>query len=343
MDRLGPEETQSLAEIQRVRDDLEQCVQARPDAQALCCLAHLDLQCYRLRVYERFCRQVPAETDRNALWRATRPTVLHGRIQQYAAAGDVRSLERIRSEPAVADHLLPALRRLVLARRACPLLPQVHLLIAELGVLASEPAENQIHLTRAKCVGPAQASLALESGILEFQAGRTAEAIDSWRRCLALDADQLPEIARRVRAMGKVAEVLPNVLPDSPETLVRVARDDRMIGSDASLRAKLLDQAAAAIDRSGYSEAERCYWRGAIGSLREDPAAIDEYLRAVKLDPQNLIWRYELAGLLQGRGRWTEAHEQARFCAMMEPTNAKYRSLLKQVGRARIAAGDDVR
>jgi tetratricopeptide (TPR) repeat protein len=345
MDRLGPEGYESPGQVRQVLGELERSISRRPDdAQALCCLAHLDIQLYRLKVLDRFSQQVSAQADRVALWRATLPLVLHGRIQQYAGAGDFDSIARIRDEPVVADHLLPALERLVLSRRACPLLPDVHLLIAELGVLASPPGDNQIHLARAALVAPAKPSVAFESGIADFQAGRSEQAIASWRECLALDGKQLPEIARRLRIMGKMRETLGRVLPDSPELLIRAAEDERITGFSPALRAELLDRAAMLLQRSGYPEDERRYLLGAICALRgQEEEAIADYWRAVELSPRNLVWRYELALLLKRERRLAEAHEQARYCAVMEPASEKYQALLEEINRTRIAAGEDSR
>ncbi len=344
MDRLGPEGWRSAADVQRTAESLERSLRSRPDdAQALCCLAHLDIQRYRLEVYERFCRQVSAEANRESLWNATLPAVMHGRMQRYARVGDSRSIERIRRDSAVEEHLVPALRRLVQSRRACPLLPDVHLLIAQLSVLASDPAENDIHLVRAKQAAPAVPGVAYESGALEFQAGRTEQAADSWQRCLALDASELPEIVRHLRMMGKMPVLLNRVLPDSPELLIRVARNDKITGS-AATRAAILDRASSLVEGNGYAEDEREHLRGAICALRgENAAAVDNYSRAVQLCPENLPWRYELALLLKQEKRLAEAHKQARYCVLMDPASGKYQKLLEEISRTRIASGEVLR
>lgn len=342
-DRLGAEQRRSPAEIQRVRQELEEAIEQRSDdAQALCCLAHLDIQLYRLDVYEKACRQVSDPAARNALWKGTSPLVLHGRVQQYALGGDRRSRERVVANPAVANRLLPAVEQLIESRRSCPLLPQVHLLVAELGVLISDPAQNGIHLERAARSAPASPGVALETGVADFQAGRTQAAIRHWRDCLALNPGRFPEIVRRLQIAGAGPELFLGVLPESPELWILAAQTPAITGLTANFRAALLDRAVALTARSGLPEGDRQFLLGTVSALRgNQAAAIDFLLRAVEAAPQNLAWRHELAVLLKGANRLAEAHQQARYCAAMEPANRQYQKLLEEINRTRVAMGVD--
>jgi len=67
--------------------------------------------------------------------------------------------------------------------------------------------------------------------------------------------------------------------------------------------------------------------------------AATEGQRAVRLQPRQLPWRYELALLLKSQGRLDEAHEHARVCAMLNPSRREYRQLLEQINLARLTSG----
>ena len=57
---------------------------------------------------------------------------------------------------------------------------------------------------------------------------------------------------------------------------------------------------------------------------------------ALLMQPHETSWRYELAVALQRAGRFAEAQEQARVCVRMEPDNAQYAALLREVVRAQL-------
>lgn len=336
-DRLGPEARRSATTLQEAIGTVEQAIRRRPDdAQGLCYLASLQIQAYRVEAFAQYCRSARPGTDRDELWKATRPPLVHARVQQLARAGLVGTVEALRNEPVVAHHLLPALDALIRARRACPMVPQVHLAIAHLSVLASPPAENQVHLDRAERTAPSQPELAFQCGLLAFQAGRMDRALASWRRSLGSSRAYLEPILERVNEEPDLLGNLEKLLPDSPALLIHLAQKQYRASHHAGVRSWLLGRAAESIERSSHSEAEKHYYRAMVSSLRGDyGGAIDGYARALRLDSRNTRWRYELALLLQQAGRLEEAHQEAKFCVHSEPANRDYRKLLEEINYAR--------
>jgi tetratricopeptide (TPR) repeat protein len=244
----------------------------------------------------------------------------------------VDSLKRLQGDPLVQENLVPALRHLVLARRACPLLPRVHFLIGQLCVLVTEPGSGQIHGDRAKQVASWQPDLLYECGLMEYRAGRLDTAMESWRRSLTLGDNHLPEILRWIGPRLGEPGAAEKLLPGSPALLVRLAGHQFAPASQAGIRNALLERASVLTDEEPMPADERSHLQGAILALQgRTPDAIDRYRRATALRPQEPRWRYELALLLRQEGKFAEAHEQARLCAGMEPANKEYLSLLRTI------------
>ena len=91
-----------------------------------------------------------AGTSESALWSATDTTHLHGWLQQLLAQQRTAEAAAVRQSPPVLENLPHALAHLRLARGLCPLLPDVHLLLAQLTVLEPSYADNQKDLQRVR-------------------------------------------------------------------------------------------------------------------------------------------------------------------------------------------------
>ncbi len=337
VDSLTPEARLSLAPLGEAVRRLDETLQQRPDdALGLCCLASLQIQLYRVGALERLRREAGSGADHAALWQGTLPLVVHARAQQLARASLDRTLQRLRNQPVIAENLVPAMKSLVRARRACPLLPQVHLAIAQLSVLVSAPADNQVHLDRAQETSPCQADVAFQCGLLAYQAGRMDTALASWRDSLTRRPSHLREILQLVNSEPDLPGNLEKLLPDSPMLLIQLAREQYLGDRYARLRSRLLERAAESTENKEYSEAERHHVKGMVFALRNRfTEAIESYSRAVELRRENARWRYELALLLQREGRLEQAHEEAKYCFRSDPANGDYRKLLEEINHTR--------
>jgi tetratricopeptide (TPR) repeat protein len=307
------------------------------DAEAQYRMARLWIHLYRLRAFRQLREEdVPVANDAG-LWQLTLPAVVHGRAHDFARR-DLRSeLERLRSEPVVRDHLLHALRHLVLARRGCPLLPDVHLMTGALSVLAAEPADDLIHFERVRRLAPADPDLLFRCGVLETSAGRRDAAYGSWRKSLALSPRYLGEILQIADPHMARRQTIETLLPESPTLLIRLARE-RYAGSErADVREALVQRAEHLIEQGRLPEDERCYLRGSALALKElYPQAIANYSRAVALRVRETGWRYELALALKRQGMLGDAWEQARLCVRMKPDKLEYRTLLEEINHLRL-------
>ena len=327
------------------RTDLDRMAHAQrdypDDAEAHYRMSQLWLGLYQSLTLEQLHRNKISASD-EALWRQTSPLAFHGRAWVYARLGQTAALESLRTYPIVRYNLVPALEQAMLANQASPVLAGAHLLVAELGAVATAPSEDRIWIAWARRLAPASADVRLCCGTLEVQAGRLDAGCADWRKALDLDpklCGKVLPLALRFLGLDRMVET---VLPESPQRLVELARKQYGAPEQAEIRRKIARRADGLLNRAGLTDAETAYLRGSIAVLEEDyPRAIRNYRRAVTLRGTNLSWRYELALLLIRQGMVEAAREQAQVCAQLHPDNGDYRTLLEQIEHIRLAAHTD--
>jgi Tfp pilus assembly protein PilF len=318
---------------------LEQAVKSRPDdAEAHARLARLWINLYRVRALEQLRAEKIAGVDDAKLWDYTSPRRLHGAVHHLARAAAKDQLVQLRQHPLVSGNLRPAIRHLTLARSACSLLPNVHLELAQLSGLVGEPGLDQIHLDRAIRLSPGDPAMLLMCGLLELQAGRNGLAAKTWRDSIRLDRSRLDRILAAAEKQFDARSLIEDVLPDSPELLLELARTRYTQEKGAELHKMLIDRADELIARAELPEPQRCRLQGLVFAMRKEHGrAIDRYYRAVELRRQDPGWRYELALALTGASRLQEAHQQAILCARMAPGNGQYQALLRELNHRLLA------
>ena len=319
-------------------DQLETALEGRADdAEARQRLAELWIHLYRVRALKQLRDEATSAADATDLWEATSPVVLHGRSHYFAEYGLASELQKLRDERLIKDHLTRALRHLILARRCCPLLPDVHLRMAELCVLVVDPAGDAIHIQRSQQLMPSFPDVLFQCGVLELQAGRPDAAYDCWRRSLGLSSRYLGNLLGLAGRQVSLWHMVEKVLPDDPALLIQLARERYQDEEHALVRTMLIDRAELLVEQADMPEDERYYLRGAVLALKACyPEAIENYLRAVELRSREVTWRYELALALQHEGLLDEAHEQAKCCARMAPRHSTYRKLLEDIHEIRL-------
>jgi hypothetical protein len=129
-----------------------------------------------------------------------------------------------------------------------------------------------------------------------------------------------------------ISHLVAELFPDSPDLLIRVAREQFTGQDDANVRQALAERAAQLLRERNWPQGQHRYWQGAVYALQQRHAeAIASYSQAIKLRPENDAWRYELAVLLAEQGQFDEAREQAKWCARISPHNPQYHEFLKQL------------
>ena len=302
------------------------------DAESHYRTAQLWLGLYRAKALEQLRpERTPAASDA-ALWQLTGPLSIRGRACDCLYNHQPAALEKLRRFPVVREYLQPALREAELASRACPLLTDAHLLIAELACLSSDFSNDALLVDRARRLEPANPAVRFRCGLMELQARRTASACTDWRKVIELDFSLRREVFRVADATIAAEDLVEKVLPGSPGLLVQIAREDYVSPQALPIRRKIIRRAEEILPQTEMPAAERHYLRGAILALEERNAeALDQYRRAIALSARSTSWRYELAALLKRQGRLAEAHDEAVICARLEPKNREYARLLEEI------------
>jgi O-antigen ligase/tetratricopeptide (TPR) repeat protein len=321
----------SAEEVERSIGRLDSALAARPDsAEALEAVAELWVILYRLRARTQLSQETGyPETDAQ-LWEWTSLTVLHHVACQNGA--DAEKLRALTDQATIRDHLGPACRGLLAAREACPLLPRVHLRLAELWFLQAGLSRDLPHLDRAASRAPGDPDLLYEVGALHFSAARFPEAYGVWRRSLALSDRYEEEIVTRATAQQDAAQLMATTLPAASDLLARVAIRYYALEDQKPQQRLLLQRAKELLPQTELTEDERYYLDGILAAANERYAeAVERYRQALALRPESVQWRYELALLLRQVGRLEEAELEARWCARHAPDVPRYALLLESV------------
>jgi O-antigen ligase/tetratricopeptide (TPR) repeat protein len=298
-------------------------------------------QLYQQRRFDQLRRESPAEVSLDELWELASPYTLHKLVYRLVGEGNHDELARVRNDALVRELLRPALKELLLARAACPILAKVHLRLARLSVLVGDPAD-EIHLIRASRIEPSDGYTRTRAGRLHAQAGRPEQACRDWHEILAIDPGQLDYV------LPWAFELLPNeliveqMLPPDPRLMIELVVTRFQEPEHEELRNAVLDRAGRTVEQVELPDDEKAYLRGRVLSLQGRPAdAIVHYLRAVELRLLETSWRYELALLLEEEGSLEKAEEHATLCVRLDPKNTAYSELLKRIIRSKLTRGGD--
>jgi len=313
-------------------------VGAVEDVEAQLKLAQLWIHRMRVGLVDVIRRDLPEGVSAAAMWTATDTVRLHGRMQQWAAHQRTDESAALRTAPPVTENLPAAIGHLKRARRLCPLLPEIHLLLAQWTILADEHADNRVDLERVRMTAPGQPAILTRCGLLELQSGHIALACQSWRSSLALAPEQLPQILRVARPVIDLAAHIAELVPASPAWILDVAEGQFGAQADRPIRQALLVYAASLVASRPEDDAQASWLRGRIAAIQGNSRqAVAHFTRAVATRPDETAWRYDLAVALKEGGRFSEAQEQVRVCARMEPGNERYDTLLREMIRIQLA------
>lgn len=356
-----------IREITQAIDLLSTVADDRPgDADVQLRLGQLWTSLYRRDAVAQLRTEAPPGIGAELLWNLTSPAVLHRQLHALSLDDATEQLDALRNDPIVTDNLTPSVARLRLARAACPLLPRVHLRLAELCGLTADPDEDSIHIDRACRVAPGDPDVWFRAGLLNVQAGRTDRGFTDWQRCLVLSDRYLDVVLNDADRIMEPAGLVDWLLPPKPALLLRLTQkrytraqpmgtepEGASDGSDAAadengpaqptIRDLLLARAEKLV-RDGsddmedepFDQAERAHLLGAILLEQDKPGeALAKFREATNIRPFELEWQYEYAQLLLAAGDLKEARDRAGRCVRMAPTNSarqrRYQRLLEQI------------
>jgi tetratricopeptide (TPR) repeat protein len=290
-----------LRERRAKREEYARRVQAVPAAQAVLALGT---------------RWVSAGTSRPGLV-AVPSWPLASAARQEVAQEEQQQLTR--------EHLVPALRHLLLARDLCPLRLEPHMQLAAYVEKLEKADPRSAYLGRAKLVVPNNPRLWYAWGSLELSDKDSEQASKSWRRCLGLSDQYLPAILDQSAGRLTPQEVLGRVLPDDPGLLAKAASHLYPGPEQAAERRPFLERALVLLEqRPGPVQAQDLHTRAVLHTSLGQPAeALATYRAALRREPQQADWRYEFAQLLFQQGYVQAARREVCIVLRQQPGRAE--------------------
>jgi O-antigen ligase/tetratricopeptide (TPR) repeat protein len=306
-------------------------LQRTDDAEAHLRIAGLHIVRYRQQAWAELQDELGDDATREELWELTSPLVLHQRAAEFVLTDDATSLEELRAEPVIREHLRPAVESALRARELGPLLSGSHQILADLAFLRGDPLDNVEDIRRAVLLMPENPERRYWAGRLHLDAGRLDAAVAEWRECLRLLGDQDEEILAIMQQLLPVDRLVADLLPPSPRALIRLANRETVRTAEADFRTQFGLRMLALLEEpatDALSPDERAIALGLALHLTGDFArAVPELRRATALAPQHVEWRMLLAQVLGESGDLPQAVREAATCVQLVPHNRRARQL----------------
>jgi O-antigen ligase len=323
VDEMAPREADLVRSIRQLTAALQNCPD---DAEGQLLLARLWTERYQLDASDADTSPFAKRLSDTGYLRSWLLNLQHNnRSADFAA---------LQTSAPVVHNLTNSVRHLLLARDACPIVPRVHLALAELAVAIDQ--DDLGHLERTYSLASWDQRILLHAAAFALQSHRPDLAIACYRRCLKQSPAQLPAVLKLAAEEVDLHPHLDQLLPDDLELLVATSREFQ---TDSMIRTKILAKADSLAQQThDLSEPERLRIQGTLSSLHSNNRQAIHFLsQAIQLSPEMTSWRYELAILLQTEGMASKALEQAQLCVGMEPENQTYSALLNELIKARVA------
>src|SRR5579875_739511 len=228
----------------------------------------------------------------------------HTRLAEMLASGIAPDWDAARQQT------LLALQEYMRGRDACPLVSETQLGMAVYASRLKQGDTAEAYLRRAKLLTPGQAEMWYRCGLQEFKLNRMEDAWATWRHCLELSGDYLPQILFHVRSLS-ADQLVEKVLPDNPDLL---------------LVAALLRYPDSGAVRQRRPFLERA--RQLLG-----PESDEGKPRDWNVDERTQKARLEFARYLYEQGKLEEARRELRLVLAHDPKDGAAKELLSIVAR----------
>ncbi|MFO0889771.1 MAG: O-antigen ligase family protein [Isosphaeraceae bacterium] len=332
-------------ELEQARDGLRQALAFRPDSHD----AHFRLGLVELKLYSLSAEEMlsppddegadanqgasaepgpRAEEGAEASLKAD-PLWLLGAVHS-AEAGDMEGTGGLLAHAPIRDHLVPAARSLLEARRCGPFRAPVHAHLASVDYLLDQGEDARVHLERALRLAGSNAHVLALAGVVAVQVGALDLAAESWRRSLLTGIGDWREIADMAREVLGPDEILERVIPPGRSFEIWFADLLYTEPEDQEVRSRFL---RASLERvagnADLAPAERSWLQGqASARLDERDQARKHMQAALRLEPRRSPWRLEYVTWLLAWGQAKEAHTQARIGVELDPYHGGLRNAL---------------
>ncbi len=319
-------------ELGRVRTALEQALRSRPNWAE----GHLRLGLVFLHDYERCAaRAISAHLDdpasRSLL---SSPLWLHQVI--HSAPDESReSIRELLAHEPIRDHLVPAARSFLEARRCCPVLALPHAELATLDYLLIGGAPGAVYVERALRLAGSNGTMIALTTQLAAQLAAPDLAAQGLRKALQTQALEWTEVADLAGGVLTPAQVLHDVVPDSRTALAFCDRLYAAPDLQETRRAFLEATLRRVPENRALADAERLELEAQLWERLADRARAQERMEAaLALEPRQVSWRNDLVSWLIAWGRPREAHDQALVGFQYAPEHPEMHAALDRAAEA---------
>jgi hypothetical protein len=319
-------------ELERMRVALEQALRLRPNWAE----GHLRLGLVYLHNYERAAaRAISARVDDPALRSVfSSPVWLH-QVIHSAPDGSRESIRELVAHAPIRDHLVPAVRSFLEARRCCPVLALPHAELATLDYLLIGGEPGNVYVERALRLAGSNGTLIALATQLAAQLDAPNLAAQGLRKALQTQAMDWTEVADLAGGILTPAQVLDEVAPDSRTAL---AFADRLYAAseEPEIRRAFLEVALRRLpENRALAPAEQLELEAQLWERLEDRARAQERMEAaLALEPRRAGWRKDLVSWLIAWGRPREAHNQALVGFQYAPEQPEMHAALDMAAEA---------
>ncbi|MCL2622834.1 MAG: O-antigen ligase family protein [Planctomycetaceae bacterium] len=342
--RTGDYRSASPDELADAVAQLEAAIQYRPDdATATLALAEAQIGLYRQTIYRDLHAMRHATMSDDDIWNRTSLLSVHESLGRLRRLGFIAQANIIREHPAVEQYLRPAFVNLARSRQSNPMSEKTHLRIAQLMLLLDKDDRLQEFEQnvgkRAVTVSPLSAAAWFEIGILERNAGRTADARAYWKQSLSLSRLYLQPIVQLTKANMRgdnAQDLFRETFPNSPDLFLILATRHFTNRDIPSFRQEALDALKESCETAvAIPEEERHYYRGRYEMLVENyEAAVTELKAACTTQRTNPEWRYQLARAYYSNRQYKEAQEAIQSALFYDPGHETYGKLRDDIEKA---------
>ena len=325
---------EAAPDLERMRRALEQALRLRPDWAE----GHLRLGLVRLHDYERTAAEaIAADVDDPASrFLLASPLWLHQVIHSSGAgAGSRAAIGELVDHAPIRDHLVPAARSFLEARRCCPVLALPHAELATLDYLLIGGDPGTVYAARALRLAGSNGTLIALATQLAVQEEAPDLAARGLRKALQTGALNWTEVADLAGGVLTPAQILQDVVPDSRTAL---AFSDRLYTAPAEqpIRRGFLQAALRRLPEDGaLAAAERLELEAQLWQRLEDRTRARAQMEAaLDLEPRRVLWRQDLVSWLIAWGRPREAHDQALAGLQYAPERPEMQAALDRSAEA---------
>jgi O-antigen ligase/tetratricopeptide (TPR) repeat protein len=294
-------------------------------------LVHLGL--YRLAATEWLLDSGTAVDDSELM---ANPLWLLGAVHKTltAASSPTETAELLQFEP-IGQHLIPAARAFLEARRCSPFWALPHSQLASLDYMLQGGDTASVYAERALSLAGSDGQIIGFLSTVALEVGDRDLAARCWRKAIVANPTLWPEVADAAAIVLSPTQIL-NDLAHDGWSAIEFADRIYSAPDQREIREKFLEVALDRLEHDrGLGDAERLFLQGeALAGLGRTVVARQRMETALSLQPGQSSWREKYVDWLLKWGHPDEAHAQAVLGLALSPDSAVLRAAVDRSAEA---------